>query len=153
MRVIFDQRDCMREIKTEFIEKIINVMKNNELSEVQLEKNDCSIYIKADDVEYKYSIEEQKSDIAKEQEKKEEKKIIPIISNMIGVLFLSPSPNEKPFVKVGDKIKEGDQVCIIETIKLMNKVVSEVSGTVKEICIENAKPVEYGQTIMYIEQE
>ena len=127
----------MKEIETDFIEKVINVMKTNELSEVQLEKNDCSIYIKA--YEYvnqnNYRIEEKNSIIEKEQEKKEEKKIIPIISNMIGVLFLSPSPNEKPFVKVGDKIKEGEQVCIIETIKLMNKVVSEVTGTVKEICI------------------
>ena len=72
---------------------------------------------------------------------------------MIGLYFSKPSPDAKPFVQVGDRIKKGQQICIIETIKLMNKIVSEVSGVVKEICIEDSKPVEYGQTIMYIEQD
>ena len=65
-------------------------------------------------------------------------------------LFFS---NEKPFVSVGDEIKAGQTVCIIETIKLMNKITSEVSGKIAEICIEDGKPVEYGQVIMYVEQE
>ena len=72
---------------------------------------------------------------------------------MIGLYFEKPSPLEPPFVKIGDKVKKGQTVCIIETIKLMNKITSEVSGIVKEICIEDGKPVEYGQTIMYIEQD
>ena len=72
---------------------------------------------------------------------------------MIGLYFSKPSPNEKPFVKVGDEIKAGQTVCIIETIKLVNKITSEVSGKIAEICIEDGKPVEYGQVIMYVEQD
>ena len=78
--------------------------------------------------------------------------IVPIVSNMIGLFYSKPSPKEQPFVKVGDEIEEGDTVCIIETIKLMNKITSDVSGKVVEICIEDGKPVEYGQVIMYVEK-
>ena len=71
---------------------------------------------------------------------------------MIGVYFSKPSPDEKPFVQVGDEIKEGQIICIIETIKLMNKITAEISGRVVEICIKDGEPVEYGQVIMYVEQ-
>ena len=147
----------MSEIKTDFIQKVIDIMKNNEITEVSLEDEEQSLYIRKDGftstVEQK-PIKEVKSPIKQDDEqKKESKKLVPIVSNMIGIYFSKPSPGEKPFVQVGDKIKAGQTICIIETIKLMNKITSDVSGTVKEICIEDSKPVEYGQTIMYIEQD
>ena len=71
---------------------------------------------------------------------------------MIGTFYSKPSPNDKPFVNVGDELKEGQTICIIETIKLMNKITTDVAGKVVEICVEDGKPVEYGQVIMYVEQ-
>ena len=101
-------------------------------------------------------VEEVQTSIQEEKEIEQQevkKNLVPIISNMIGLYFSKPSPNEKPFVNVGDEIKAGQTVCIIETIKLMNKITSEVSGKIAEICIEDGKPVEYGQVIMYVEQD
>lgn len=148
----------MKEFESNYIEKLIDIMKNNELTEVTLEDADKSLYIKSNG--YKPVIKEktasepvQETVVEAAEEKVEEKKnLVPIVSNMIGLFYSKPSPNEKPFVQVGDEIKEGQVVCIIETIKLMNKITSDVSGKIAEICIEDGKPVEYGQVIMYVEQ-
>ncbi len=151
----------MKEISTDYIKKVIEIMKNNELTEVALEDEDKSLVIKSSgftpviksksEPEEEEIKEETTEIIPPEEEKK--KNLIPIVSNMIGLYFSRPNPNEAPFVKVGDSIKEGQVICIIETIKLINKITSEVSGKVAEICIEDGKPVEYGQVIMYIEKE
>lgn len=145
----------MKEIETDYIEKVIEIMKNNELTEVTLEDSDKSLIIKSNG--YKPVIKTKDTEKVSEkeiiEEKQEEKKnLVPIVSNMIGLYFSKPSPNEKPFVQVGDEIKEGQVICIIETIKLMNKITSDISGKVAEICIEDGKPVEYGQVIMYVEK-
>lgn len=154
----------MKEFETFYIEKIIDIMKNNELTEVVLEDEDKSLLIKSSgytpviknkkqEVETTKVVEAPVEETVAEVEQVEEKKnLIPIVSNMIGLYYAKPSPEDKPFVQVGDEIKEGQTVCIIETIKLMNKVNSEVSGRVAQLCIEDGKPVEYGQVIMYIEK-
>ena len=151
----------MKQIEINYIEKIIGIMKNNELTEVSLEDAEQSLYIRTSgftpvaEIKNKEEQKIEKIEIIQEEENKEadKKKIIPVVSNMIGLFFIKPSPEGKPFVQVGEKVKAGQQIGIIETIKLMNKIVSDVSGTVKEICIDNGKPVEYGQTMMYIEQD
>ena len=146
----------MKEIETGFIEKVIDIMNNNGLTEVTLEDNDKSLYIRKDSSIAAPVIEQKPAECrieAPEKENEPEKKLTPVVSNMIGIFFIKPSPDSGPFVKIGSRVKKGQPLCIIETIKLMNNVVSEVSGTVKEICIEDGQPVEYGQTIMYIEQD
>lgn len=79
------------------------------------------------------------------------KKGTPITSPMVGTFYKSPSPDAAPFVTVGSTIKQGDVVCIVEAMKMMNEIESEVSGKVVEICVEDGQPVEYGQPLMYIE--
>jgi len=74
-----------------------------------------------------------------------------IKSPMVGTFYRSPSPEVDPFVKVGDHVKKGDTLCIIEAMKIMNEVEAEVSGVILDIQIENAQPVEYGQTLFLIE--
>jgi acetyl-CoA carboxylase biotin carboxyl carrier protein len=69
---------------------------------------------------------------------------------MVGTFYRSPSPGEVPFVEVGDRIRAGQTVCIIEAMKLMNEIEGEVSGQVMEILVQNGEPVEYGQTLMRI---
>ena len=74
-------------------------------------------------------------------------------SPMVGTFYRSPSPDESPFVEVGDRIRTGQTVCIIEAMKLMNEIEAEVSGTVIEVLVQNGEPVEYGQPLMRINPE
>jgi acetyl-CoA carboxylase biotin carboxyl carrier protein len=68
-------------------------------------------------------------------------------SPMVGTFYASSSPEAKPFVQVGTVVKEGETICIIEAMKVMNEVKAEVSGVIAEICAENGKPVQFGQAL------
>ena len=70
-----------------------------------------------------------------------------ISSPIIGTAYLAPEPGGKKFIEVGQKIKKGDTVMIVEAMKTMNHVPSPIDGTVKEICVDDGQPVEFGQTI------
>ena len=74
-----------------------------------------------------------------------------ITSPIIGTAYHSPEPGGKKFIEVGKKIKKGDTIMIIEAMKTMNHVPSTADGTVKEICVEDGHPVEFGQTIIILE--
>ena len=69
---------------------------------------------------------------------------------MVGTFYRSPSPDAKVFVEVGQAIKEGDTICIIEAMKLMNEIEADASGVVKAILVENGQPVEYGQPLFIL---
>ncbi|OYY94425.1 MAG: acetyl-CoA carboxylase, biotin carboxyl carrier protein [Hydrogenophilales bacterium 28-61-23] len=71
-------------------------------------------------------------------------------SPMVGTFYRTPSPNAKAFVEVGQTVKDGETLCIIEAMKLMNEIESDVAGVVKAILIENGQPVEYGQPLFII---
>lgn len=71
-------------------------------------------------------------------------------SPMVGVFYDSPSPEADPYVKVGDKVKKGDVLCIIEAMKLLNEITAEQDGEIVDICAHNADVVEYGQTLFKI---
>jgi acetyl-CoA carboxylase biotin carboxyl carrier protein len=72
-------------------------------------------------------------------------------SPMVGTYYSSPSPGAKPFISVGDSVGEGDTVCIIEAMKILNQIEAEVSGKVKAILVENGQPVEFGQPLVIVE--
>jgi len=69
---------------------------------------------------------------------------------MVGTFYRSPSPDAKAFVEVGQAVKEGDTICIIEAMKLMNEIEADASGSVKAILVENGQPVEYGQPLFIL---
>jgi acetyl-CoA carboxylase biotin carboxyl carrier protein len=75
----------------------------------------------------------------------------PVIAPMVGTFYSAPSPGAPAYVQVGDKVSEGDTLCIIEAMKMMNQIETEVSGTVKSIRVQNGEPVEYGQTLFVID--
>jgi acetyl-CoA carboxylase biotin carboxyl carrier protein len=79
-----------------------------------------------------------------------DKRLVEVPSPMVGTFYRSPSPGEPPFVEVGDRVRIGQTVCIIEAMKLMNEIEAEVSGQVMEIMVANGEPVEYGQPLMRI---
>lgn len=73
-----------------------------------------------------------------------------VTSPMVGTFYRAPNPGAEPFVKVGDHVEDGQTLGIIEAMKLLNEIEAETSGTVKEICVENAQPVEFGQPLFII---
>lgn len=74
-----------------------------------------------------------------------------VTSPMVGTFYSSPSPDADAFVSVGDQVSAGDTLCIIEAMKIMNPIEADVSGTVKKILVQNAEPVEFGQSLFIIE--
>jgi acetyl-CoA carboxylase biotin carboxyl carrier protein len=79
-----------------------------------------------------------------------DKKWIEIKSPMVGTFYRSPAPDEAAFASVGDRIRVGQTVCIIEAMKLMNEIEAEAAGQVMEVLVENGQPIEFGQILMYI---
>ena len=75
----------------------------------------------------------------------------PVKSPMVGTFYRSANPDAKPFAEVGDAIKEGDPICIIEAMKIMNEIEADKSGTVTRILCENGQAVEFGQPLLIIE--
>lgn len=74
----------------------------------------------------------------------------PVKAPMVGVFYAAASPDEEPFVSVGDKVKKGDVLCIIEAMKLMNEITADADGEIVRVCAENEQVVEYGQTLFVI---
>ena len=75
-----------------------------------------------------------------------------VTSPIVGVFYASPTENSDPFVKVGDRVKKGDILCIVEAMKLMNEITAECDGTIAEVCLENGDVVEYGTVLFKIER-
>lgn len=75
-----------------------------------------------------------------------------VTSPMVGTFYRAPAPDADPYVEIGDHIKVGQTLCIIEAMKLMNEIQSEANGTIKKILVENAQPVEYDQVLFLIEK-
>ena len=139
----------------EYIKQIADVMEEKSLTELAIEDNGQKISLKKGSfssaavvtpvVEQLIEVEEEK---VSEQPSK---KATPITSPMVGTFYSAASPDAEPFVQVGDVIRPGQVVCIIEAMKLMNEIEADVSGKVVEICVENGQTIEFGQVLMYIE--
>lgn len=89
-----------------------------------------------------------KDDLSASSKEEEHYKLVK--SPMVGTFYSKPSPKAEPLVKVGDKVKKGDPLCIVEAMKLMNEIESEYDGEIVEICCKDDEMVEYGQTLMKI---
>ncbi len=74
-----------------------------------------------------------------------------VTSPMVGTFYRAPAPDAPPYVETGDRVEKGQTVCILEAMKLMNELEAEVSGTIREICVDNSEPVEFGQVLFRID--
>ncbi|MBT8083113.1 MAG: acetyl-CoA carboxylase biotin carboxyl carrier protein, partial [Gammaproteobacteria bacterium] len=75
-----------------------------------------------------------------------------VTAPMVGTFYAAASPGAAPYVQVGDRVNEGDTLCIIEAMKMMNQIESDVSGAIKSIRVQNGEPIEYGQVLFVIDQ-
>ena len=143
------------------IKEMIALMNENNLLELEIEREGMRIRLKklAPGTESAYSgpIIVEKQTVAGAQPSKEEKileahpKTIEIKAPMVGTLYRAPSPEASAYVEVGQIIEPGQVICIIEAMKLMNEIKSEIKGKILEILVENAEPVEFGQPMFLIE--
>ena len=79
------------------------------------------------------------------------RELLEVTSPMVGTFYYAPAPDAPPYVQPGQRVAPGDTLCIIEAMKLMNELLCEVSGTVTEVCVQNAQPVEYGQVLFRVD--
>jgi acetyl-CoA carboxylase biotin carboxyl carrier protein len=77
--------------------------------------------------------------------------LLEIKSPMVGTFYSAPEPGAEPYVKVGNRVATGQVVCIIEAMKIMNEIESEIQGVIKEVCLDTAQPVEFGQTLFRVD--
>jgi len=136
-------------INKDLIKELVNCLEENNLSE--LEYSEKGIKIK---VAKNSSNENSKIQVVKNtEETTSEIKIdgTEIKSPIIGTAYLAPEPGSKKFVDIGQKIKKGDTVIIVEAMKTMNHVPSTKDGIVKKVVVEDGQPVEYGQTLVILE--
>jgi acetyl-CoA carboxylase biotin carboxyl carrier protein len=115
-------------------------------TKVKVSKNNVSISNQPTNTSSPSNVQNQDKDI-----KNTSKSGTEITSPIIGTAYHAPEPGAKKFVEVGKKIKKGDTIMIIEAMKTMNHVPSTADGVVKEICVEDGHPVEFGQTIIILE--
>ena len=143
------------------IRQIINLMNENDLCEVEIEREGSKIKIKKSSGEFsgalqrmpiEYRVESHApQEVAKETSSQNADNRKEIQSPMVGTFYRAPSPEAPSFVDVGEIVEIGQVVCIVEAMKLMNEIKAEFKGKVVEVAVENAQPVEFGQTLFVIE--
>ena len=137
-------------IDKKLIKELTDYLNEFNLTELEYGDNDTKIKVSKSNSVSSHAILEDKnltSASIKNQTSSEKK----ITSPIIGTAYLSPEPGAKKFIDLGKKIKKGDTVMIIEAMKTMNYVPSTVDGIVKEICVNDGSPVEFGQAIVILE--
>ena len=135
------------------IKKISNYLDEFNLTEIKKKKKDTKIKVSKNNVSIQpvassANIHNENKNIS---EKPSVKSGTEITSPIIGTAYHAPEPGAKKFIEVGKKIKKGDTIMIVEAMKTMNHVPSTADGVVKEICVEDGHPVEFGQTIIILE--
>lgn len=91
------------------------------------------------------------AELAAKTEPPERDNLLEIKTPMVGTFYRAPAPDAKPYIKEGDRITRGQTICIIEAMKIMNEIESEYDGKLVEVLVQDAQPVQFGQTLFYIE--
>ncbi len=152
-----------KKLDLEIISEIIRIFKESDIAKLELSTKDFKIKlskfgefqavptISLNNLQPTQAIQTLQE--APKVEVKEEKNIHIVKSPIVGTFYRAPAPGAKPFVEVGSRVKKGDVLCIIEAMKIMNEIKSDVNGVVEEVLVENGQPVEYGQPLFKIRLE
>ena len=142
-------------IDKKIIQELSNYLKEFNLTEIEITEKDTKIKVSKNNVSISnqphvisHSSPATNSALTQSQNTKSGTEIT---SPIIGTAYHAPEPGAKKFVEIGKKIKKGDTIMIVEAMKTMNHVPSTADGVVKEICVEDGQPVEFGQTIIILE--
>lgn len=150
-----------------YLQKVIKMLDSSELAEIEIEEEGTKLRLSKPRPKVfsgmtqmvaqpqAAPLQQAAPAVTVSTEKTEEKlgeNLYEVRSPMVGTFYRTPSPDADPYVKPGDSVKTGDVICIIEAMKLMNEIESEVSGKVVKILVENGTAVEYDQPLMLIEK-
>ena len=142
------------------IKDMINLMNENGLTELEIEKEGVRIRLKkGSSGSYERAIEyipAQNAPASQEKtatgaEKADKRNTVDVKAPMVGTFYRAPSPEAPPYVNIGDVIDVGQVICIIEAMKLMNEIKSEVKGKIVDIQVDNSEPVEFAQVLFVVE--
>ena len=143
------------------VKKLIEMLESSELEEIEIVEGEESVRLVKNKTETVVTRQVQPNQLDKveEESSKQSQKPDPLIENsegevitspMVGTFYAAASPGAKPFISVGDEIQEGDVVCIVEAMKMMNEIKSDYSGKVISVLAENSEPVEFGQALFVV---
>jgi oxaloacetate decarboxylase alpha subunit len=142
------------------IDKLVAKINQHHITAISVEENGVKVEVKRENGFSKVvseggravevATEPARDPVAKAAAKSEDEGLVAVTSPMVGTFYRSPSPDSPSFVEIGDVVKPGQTVCIVEAMKLFNEIESEVAGKVVKILVENGKPVEYGQKLLLI---
>ncbi|MEW6002337.1 MAG: acetyl-CoA carboxylase biotin carboxyl carrier protein [Nitrospirota bacterium] len=142
-------------MEIEDLKELIELLRDTDITDLQLEKNGTKIRIRRERLLSSIEVPTQKASGVSEkisvETEKEAQRLITVTSPIVGTFYRAPSPEAEPFVEVNSVVKKGQVLCIIEAMKLMNEIESEVDGAVVKILVENGQPVEYGEPLFLIE--
>lgn len=142
------------------IKKLIEMLQESDLNEIEVKEGEESVRInRKKEVHISPSapqvslstLDQQQAVSSPAAEEESSSELTSITSPMVGTFYRSPAPGKPAFVEIGQKVKAGDVVCIVEAMKMMNQVKSDVDGVVREIHIEDGQPVEFDQPLISIE--
>ena len=142
-------------INKKIIKELSDYLDEFNLTELEYAEKDTKIKVSKNNIQISNQSQPSNTNldqILKDKENNDEAKPgVKVTSPIIGTAYHAPEPGAKKFVEVGKKIKKGDTVMIVEAMKTMNHVPSSADGIVKEVCVEDGQPVEFGQTIIILE--
>ena len=141
------------------IKKLIEMLQESDLNEIEVKEGEESVrinrkkevHISPSAPQVSLSTPEQQQAVSSPAAEEESSELTSITSPMVGTFYRSPAPGKPPFIEIGQKVRVGDVVCIVEAMKMMNQVKSDVDGVVREIHIEDGQPVEFDQPLISIE--
>ena len=139
----------------ERIKELLKSLENSSVEELEIDVEGLKLKVKFNREKKTASYVPEVVEVLETPEQKEETRegesYYVVESPMVGTFYRAPAPGAEPFVKEGDYVEKGQTLCIIEALKVMNEIESEVSGIVRKILVENGQPVEFGQPLFYIE--
>ncbi len=142
----------------EKLQELIRILKENNLAEIELDGEEGYIRVRDKEVQAIYGqlpvaqpqlVSEMRGE-GESQGETTDNGLVKIKAPMVGTFYRAPAPDAEPYVREGDTIEVGQILCIIEAMKLMNEIKSEVAGVIEKILVENAQPVEYGQVLFLV---
>ena len=143
-------------MELEDLKQLIELLKETDITEIQVEKEGTKVKIKREKFFQSLEMATQRAPSVNESVIKKEidddtQRLITVTSPIVGTFYRSPSPEAPIFVETGLRVKKGQVLCIIEAMKLMNEIESEVDGILLKALVENGQPVEYGEPLFLIE--
>ncbi|HXX80368.1 MAG TPA: acetyl-CoA carboxylase biotin carboxyl carrier protein [Thermodesulfovibrionales bacterium] len=136
------------------LKELISFLKDTDITELQVEKDGTKVKIRRQIMLSSLEMHSKPSltTIEKTSEAEEDiQRLITITCPIVGTFYRAPSPDAPPFVDAGAKVRKGQVICIIEAMKLMNEIESEVDGVIVRALVENGQPVEYGEPLFLVE--